>query len=114
MFQHFNDSSELLTLLASRILSLPNVKSRKSKWQDRQAFFINGREFAHFHSYKQIDIRLTKAYQKTYRYLLEGDMRIKLRNQNSHWLIFEFETEDDILSAFQIIQLAYEANISNF
>ncbi len=107
-------SPRLASLLESKILALDGVNKKKSRWMDRTAFYINRREFAHFHSSREIDVRLTRRYQDEYSGLIkEGKKRVKFREHPSHWISIEFTTTSDVDYVFTIVSLALRANRMN-
>jgi Family of unknown function (DUF5519) len=100
----------LVDLLESKIEGLNDVQKKKSRWTDNDAFYIDGREFAHFHGDHKIDVRLTRGYQKRYSSLIGKDPRVGLRQRPSQWITADFQNETDVRSAFKIVRLALRAN----
>lgn len=98
------------TLLEAKILALKGVTRKKSRWMDKDAFYIGRREFVHFHARNQIDVRLTVGYQRKYSGLIRGDRRIVFRGNPSEWIQVRFRTSDDVNFAFKIVRLASKAN----
>ena len=99
-----------MSLLESKILTLDGVDKKKSRWMERTAFCVSQREFAHFQSGREIDVRLTRKYQREYSRLIEGEARVKFREHPSHWISIMFSTKNDVDYAFSIVTLALEAN----
>lgn len=99
-----------LKLLNSKILSLTGVHRRKSKWGNNPAYFVDDREFVHFHSRQEIDIRLTRRFQTLGGDNLRQDQKIGFRKGNSEWITFTATTEGDLEVAFQLVKLAWEGN----
>jgi hypothetical protein len=96
--------------LNSKILSLPGVVKKRSKYGSKgEAYYIDVREFAHFHSESEIDLRLTRKYQKIHRNLL-GDERVISRQSPSDWIAVTFKTHDDVNYVFELLKLAWDAN----
>src|SRR5205807_728741 len=46
--------------MTERVLALPGVELRRSRFGGGDAFFVGAREFAHFHRGNVIDVRLTR------------------------------------------------------
>src|SRR3989441_12759584 len=69
-------------LLNSKILRLAGVDSRKSKWGAHAAYFVDGREFVHFHDRREVDIRISVRFLKIGRSRLKQDSRIEFREGN--------------------------------
>src|SRR3989442_5297718 len=79
-------------LLNSKILGLAGVDSRKSKWGAHAAYFVDGREFVHFHARREVDIRLPGRFQKLGGSKLNQDSRIGFPEVNSDWIAFALST----------------------
>lgn len=104
------ETSRLASLLEAKILALKGVRRKKSKWMDKNAFYIGRREFVHFQGRNQIDVRLTRGYQRKYSSLIRDDRRIAFRKNPSEWIQVRFGTSDDVNFAFKIVSLALKAN----
>jgi len=96
--------------LEKKILSLPGVERRKSRFSHQTAYFIKDREFAHFHSSNEIDIRLTKKGQQRLREQSKGDPRLKFRPHPSDWVSVFCKLPSDIQFAFDLAQMAWTDN----
>ena len=83
-------------LLNSKILGLPGVDAGKSRWGTEAAYFVDGKEFVHFHDPREIDIRLTRRLQKLGRRKLRQDSRIGFRKGNSEWITFSLTARRDV------------------
>ncbi len=90
--------------LTSRILDIPFVEERKSKFGSEFAFFFGKREIAHFHSNETIDIRLTKRLIK--------DRKLTEKAPKSDWHEVIFTKEADLPRIVELIQAAVRANKS--
>ena len=97
-------------LLKSKILSLAGVERRESRWGKDPAYFVDGREFVHFHGRRELDIRLTKRLQGIGRSRLQQDSRIGFRKGRSEWITFTVGAEGDLEFALSLIKLAWEGN----
>ena len=104
------DALRLGPLLEAKILTLKGVWKKRSRWMDKDAFYIGQREFAHFQRNDQIDVRLTRSYQRKYSRLIRGDRRVGFRSNPSEWIQIQFRTHADVEYAFRIISLALNAN----
>jgi hypothetical protein len=69
-------------LLLTRLRTLPGLDEGRSQWVDEPAFWLDGREIAHFHG-DEIEIRLTR---RRLRRRLE-DERVWQRSPHSDWLV---------------------------
>jgi hypothetical protein len=95
--------------LTERILALPGVELRKSRFSGAEAFFVGRREFAHFHGEETIDIRLTRRRIRAREAELGEDPRVELRG-GSDWLEFRFNRAGDIERAAALVAEALDAN----
>ncbi len=96
--------------LDARILTLPTVQRKKSRWIQRDAYYIGNREFVHFHGTKKIDIRLTMRFQKKHANQLKGHHRVNFRRRPSEWIEVGFSSRKDIEFVFRIVKLVLSAN----
>ena len=92
--------------LSESILAIPGVEGRKSRFSDEAAFYLGGREIAHFHSAHVIDIRLTRP---SIRELAPGDARLSPRG-SSDWVEFTFRRTSDLEGAVGVVRAAVVAN----
>jgi len=96
--------------LNSKILTLAGVKRRESRWGKDPAYFVDGKEFVHFHSKRELDIRHTRRVIRIGRSKLHQDSRIGLRKGSSEWITFTLATGEDLEFALYLITLAWEGN----
>ena len=95
--------------LGDRILELSDVELRKSRFSEREAFYVGKREFAHFHRQNEIDIRLTRKVIRNLKEELKADPKATLRG-SSDWLEYRFPRSGDLDRAAELAALALEAN----
>ena len=72
------------------------------KFADKPAFFCAGKEFAHFHSDRALDLRVPRAIQKMHK----GDPRLVFRPRPADWIEVLFDAPADV--AF-LVELATAA-----
>lgn len=96
--------------LSARILELPDVKERKSKFAAAPAFFRGKKEFAHFHGPREIDLRVTKAKIRSLGLLKCEDARIAIENRSGDWIQFRFEGPEDLDECLRYAEIAHSAN----
>ncbi len=102
--------SSLSLVLDSKILSLPGVEKRRSRWMDTDAYFIGEREFVHFHRNDEVDVRLTSGFQRKYAIEIRNNPRVRFRRNPSQWVAIDYRTREDVDYAFRIMKLAAAAN----
>ncbi|MHB8465123.1 MAG: hypothetical protein ACYDH6_09130 [Acidimicrobiales bacterium] len=82
--------------LTRRLSALPDVVASESMFRDELAYWVNGKEIAHFEADSVIEIRLTNVTIRERRREFEGDPRIELRPSGADWLAVRFESRDDV------------------
>jgi hypothetical protein len=66
--------------------SLPRIEVRPFSWTRRPAFFLDGREICHFHSPRELDLRLTRSVLRDLRLMIYGEPCLKPRPHKSDWV----------------------------
>jgi Family of unknown function (DUF5519) len=88
--------------LFGRLRSLPEVEERPSQFNGEPAFWIDGREFVHFHGDQWIEVRLTgKLINRL------DEERAMRRSRTSDWVMVETRHTDLIVD---LARQALEAN----
>jgi Family of unknown function (DUF5519) len=83
---------------------------KKSRWANRIAYLVQGREVAHFHSDRELDIRLTRTGQRELMGELKADRRVKFRRHPSEWITVTGSTLQDADFAVRLVDFALKAN----
>jgi len=87
--------------LVERLGELPAVERRPSRWGADPAFWIDGREFVHFHG-DEVEIRLTgKLIARL------DDPRVARRTRTSDWVAVPVAEQE---LALELARAALEAN----
>jgi hypothetical protein len=105
------DEGQLPSTIRRILGRWPGVEIGKSRFGGLEAFFVEGREFAHFHGPNELDIRLTRRVQRVQRAqpsLLE-DERVGFRERPSDWVTYRFENSEDCKCAEALLRLAWQA-----
>jgi hypothetical protein len=92
-----------------KILSMPGVERKKSRWGHMTAYWIGRREFAHLHGEDRLDIRVGRSALK-HMPELRLDRRVMLRPQASDWIEFRLREQGDLGDAFRLVRLAWKNN----
>jgi hypothetical protein len=88
--------------LFGRLRSLPEVEERPSQFNGEPAFWIDGREFVHFHGDQWIEVRLTgKLINRL------DEERAMRRSRTSDWVMVDTRHTDLIVD---LARQALEAN----
>ena len=93
-----------------KVAVLRGVTRGTSRWSDRVAYSVAGREFVHFHGLTEVDIRLTTQLQSRHKERLRGDARVGFRRNRSEWITFSLRSFEDVEAALEWIRLARDAN----
>ena len=67
--------------LVEELRTLPDVEEAPSEWTGGPAFWIDGREFVHFHG-DDVEIRLTRRLIARH-----DDDRVRRRARSSDWVV---------------------------
>ena len=87
--------------LLGRLRALPDVEERPSQFNEEPAFWIDGREFVHFHGDQWIELRLTGRLISRL-----DDERALRRTRTSDWVMVETRHTDLIVDlARQALQV---------
>jgi hypothetical protein len=96
--------------LRDAICQLDGVVESESAFRDGLAFWVNGKEIAHFEGEHALDVRLTRAEISARRAGLRADSRIILRRSSADWLTVEFHSQDDERFAVGLVEVAAAAH----
>jgi hypothetical protein len=88
--------------LIDKLRALPDVEEAPSQFHGEPAFWIDGREFVHFHGQDEIEIRLTRRLITRL-----DDERVWQRTRTSDWVGTRTEYGELVLD---LARKALEAN----
>lgn len=91
-----------MTSLLDELRRLPDVEEAPSQFHGQTAFWIDGREFLHFHGEETVEIRLTRKLIRDVE-----DERVAHRSRTSDWLIVPARERALVL---RLARQALEAN----
>jgi len=92
--------------IRSRILSLPDTSEQPSRFGAALGFAVDGREFAHFHDGRTLDVRLPRVLQNR----LRGDPRVLARPRPSDWMEVVVRRRQDVEDVFGWLQAAHASS----
>ena len=100
-------------LQATLISRLINLGVEHVPYPDRHDGFCGlrygGREFAHFHDFNELDLRLTKELIRSEGLAHPPDSKVHpKRGINSHWIELRFSRQADLDEIVRLVQLAME------
>jgi hypothetical protein len=96
--------------LTEALCRIPGVVEAESAFKDGAAFWVNGKEIAHFESEHAIDLRLTRAQIRDRRARLGEDRRVRLRASSADWLTVEFSSPQDEQFVCELAEVAAAAH----
>ena len=101
----------MATTVAARVrralLAIDGVLTGGNTFGDGEAFWVNGKQIAHFRAIDQLELRLTRAVIRAERERLQADGQVTLRiSSASDWIMVRFSSTEDV--AF-IAELALKA-----
>jgi hypothetical protein len=96
--------------LRDAIAGLDGVIESESMFKAAPAYWVNGKEVAHFDGDGVIDIRLTRALIRARRAELRADQRVELRSSSSDWLSVRVTEPEDVTFAAQLARDAAGAH----
>jgi Family of unknown function (DUF5519) len=88
--------------LMQRLRELPDVEEAPSQWNARPAFWIDGREFVHFQSDDELELRLTRKLINDL-----DDARVTRRTRTSDWVVVDVDEPDLVVD---LARRALDAN----
>jgi hypothetical protein len=92
--------------LRGAIAGLDGVTESESMFKDAKAYWVNGKEIAHFDGDDVIDIRLTRALIRARR----ADQRVELRSSSSDWISVRIAEPGDVTFAADLAESAADAH----
>jgi hypothetical protein len=102
--------SALATRARSCLLAIHGVVESGGTFSDGDAFWVNGREIAHFHGDADIELRLTRAVISEQRGRLKADPRVELRRGSSDWITIHPANVSDLALLRELAELAAAAH----
>ncbi|MEO0474637.1 MAG: luciferase family protein [Planctomycetota bacterium] len=96
---------KLRIYFADALSALPTVKVDLWKDSDLLCVFYRGKEFAHFHAFVEIDVRLSRAFIKAEGITpLENSPFHTDRSPSSRWVQFEFRSKKQVDGLVEMIK----------
>ena len=95
----------------SRLLrDIPALVEAESSFGHASAYWMNGKEIAHFETDDVIDVRLTRSTISAMRTELKADPAVQLRRSGSDWLSVVLASAAAVERAAQLVCLAAQAH----
>ena len=100
----------LRVALDDRLRRIRGVAVSRSMFGDRDAYWCNGKEIAHFERGSALEIRLTKAEIRDRRERLKTDPRVLLRPSGADWMTVQPTSTADIRFVVELVRIAVKAH----
>jgi Luciferase len=95
--------------LRDAIAAIDGVIEAPSRYKDSLAFWVNGKEIAHFESDDALDIRLTRAVIRSHRAELKASPGVELRPSTSDWITVRTCDPERVLRLVELAAAAHRA-----
>jgi hypothetical protein len=103
-------AAEVRAEIERRLLELPGVERRASRFGDGGSYFAGDREIAHFHGDERMDVRLTKEAIRDLKESGSVDPRIRPRGGSAEWLEVRVHEPRDVAFAVSLVEDAVRNN----
>ena len=100
----------MIDTLRNVIAGLDGVIESPSMFKDDFAYWVHGKEIAHFEARDLIEIRLTRSVIQECRDVLKADSRIDLRYSGSDWIRVRFSLPGDMDFVLDLVETASAAH----
>ena len=110
MPQSLDPRSRLRRELEERLATWDGLLEGQSMFGHATAYWVNGREVAHFEDDDVLEIRLTHDAIRQRRAALRSDDRVELRRSGADWLAVRFAQPGDLDFVEGLLAVAQEAN----
>ncbi len=97
-------------VLRKRLRARADVVESTSMFGHGDAFWVGGKEIAHFATAGFVELRLTRDVIRRQRESLEADGRVTLRPRGSDWVRVRLESARDADYAEELFDLAAEVH----
>jgi hypothetical protein len=96
--------------LEHRLAVISGVSVSESMFGRGDAYWVNGKEIAHFEGVGVIEVRLTRGFIRARRRELKADGRVELRPSGADWITVRFGDEADEAFVVGLVTAAAEAH----
>ena len=99
-----------ISRIRAALLRIEGVVESPGIFYDEDAFWVNGKQIAHFRGDDAIELRLTRAVVSQRRARLKADVRITLRTGSSDWITVALDGADSAALVAELAELAAAAH----
>jgi hypothetical protein len=93
-----------------RLLAIPGVRRKASRWGSEPAYYVGDREIAHFHRDGRMDVRLTRELIRERRATGGLDPRVRVRGPAADWVAVTASDVSDSALVVALVEDAVRAN----
>lgn len=93
----------LLDSLINKLLAIPGIEEKRSRWQESDALWYQGKEVLHFDHPNLIDLRLGRRAIRVYREEQLKDSRVTIRGQ-SDWVNVRVVSPEDVEFVVRLVR----------
>jgi hypothetical protein len=97
-------------VIADRLAAIDGVAVSESMFGHGDAYWVNGKEIAHFEGVGVLEVRLTRAVIRERRADLKADPRVELRPSGADWITLRFDNERDAAFVVELVATAANAH----
>jgi hypothetical protein len=96
--------------LERRLAAIDGVSVSESMFGNGDAYWVNGKEIAHFEGVGVIEVRLTRVAIRERRPELKADPRVELRPSGADWITVRFDHDEDAAFVEELVTVATNAH----
>ena len=100
----------MIEALRDAVAALDDVVESPSMFKGDLAYWVDGKEIAHFEDEDLIEIRLTRSGVRERRDALRDDPRVELRYSGSDWIAVHFSLPADAGFVLELVEAAAVAH----
>jgi len=100
----------IIAAARKRLLAVDGVVESGGIFTGGEAYWVNGKEIAHFHGDADMELRLTRAVISEQRGRLKSDPRVELRRGSSDWITIHPTKTADLQFVLELAELAAAAH----
>jgi Luciferase len=104
-------TQDLRARLRERLLAIDGKIESESQFADVMAFWVNGKEIAHFEGDDEINMRLTRRVVSSERHRLKVDARVDLKRRSADWIVIRFSEHEDLDFVAELAAMAAAAHM---
>ena len=101
----------LQTRLWDELARIPGMLEGESVFSHGPAYWVNGKQVAHFVDEERLELRLTKSVIREMRAELKADPRVEQRTSGSDWIIVRAGGEADVAFLVSLAERAAGAHL---